>query len=151
MDMFDQWPVWLFLLALIALIAMIIAAILVFIKFVRTFKLIQSEHMPMGGKLAFWGTILYLFSPIDLLPDPILVDDIGVMLAAAAFITKLASDQGIDASAIGKVGREIFGTISETDNHRTPSGRQADPIDVDHADQERLKRDVEDIIDIPPS
>ncbi len=151
MDIFDQWPMWLFFLAVIALIAMIIAAVFVFIKFVRTFKLIQSEHMPMGGKLAFWGTVLYLFSPVDLLPDPILVDDIGVMLAAAAFITKLASDQGIDASTIGKVGREVFGAINDTDHRRTSSGQQNDHLDVDHADHDRLNRDVEDIIDIPPT
>jgi len=153
MDIFDQWPIWLLLMVLIVVIAMIVAAVIYFIKFVRMFKLVQSDMMPMSGKLAFWGTVLYLFSPVDFMPDPILLDDVGVMMAAVAFISKLAADRGIDAATIGKVGRHVLDTMGESDtrlNQRSQAHRP-DPIDVDHADPNRLRRDAGDIIDVPPS
>lgn len=153
MDIFEQWPGWILLLILVVVIASIVAAVFFFIKFIRTFKLIQSEKMPTSGKLAFWGTALYLISPVDLIPDPILLDDIGVMVAAVAFITKLASDRGIDTETIGKIGRHVMDAMGEPDSSPTtrPRSGPQDPIDVDHADQARIKRDASDIIDVPPS
>ncbi|NUT32119.1 MAG: DUF1232 domain-containing protein, partial [Hamadaea sp.] len=32
-----------------------------------------------GGKIAFWGALAYTILPIDLLPDPIYLDDMGVL------------------------------------------------------------------------
>lgn len=42
-----------------------------------------------GGKVAFYGSLLYTFFPIDLLPDPIYLDDMGVLAAALIYLTNL--------------------------------------------------------------
>jgi hypothetical protein len=42
-----------------------------------------------GGKVAFYGSLIYAFFPVDLLPDPIYLDDIGVLAAAVAYLTHL--------------------------------------------------------------
>ena len=43
-----------------------------------------------GGKVAFYGSLLYTIFPIDLLPDPIYLDDMGVLAAALIYLTNLA-------------------------------------------------------------
>ncbi len=42
-----------------------------------------------GGKIAFYGSLLYTFLPVDLLPDPIYLDDMGVLAAALIYLTNL--------------------------------------------------------------
>jgi 4-amino-4-deoxy-L-arabinose transferase-like glycosyltransferase len=42
-----------------------------------------------GGKVAFWGALIYTILPIDLLPDPIYLDDMGVLTAALLYLTHL--------------------------------------------------------------
>lgn len=42
-----------------------------------------------GGKVAFWGALVYTFLPIDLLPDPIYLDDMGVLALALMYLTNL--------------------------------------------------------------
>ncbi|GAB7052823.1 DUF1232 domain-containing protein [Catenuloplanes indicus] len=42
-----------------------------------------------GGKFAFWGAIVYTISPVDLLPDPILLDDLGVLAGSLLYLTHL--------------------------------------------------------------
>ena len=42
-----------------------------------------------GGKIAFYGSLLYTFFPVDLLPDPIYLDDMGVLAAALIYLTNL--------------------------------------------------------------
>ena len=42
-----------------------------------------------GGKIAFYGSLLYTFFPVDLLPDPIYLDDMGVLAGALAYLTHL--------------------------------------------------------------
>ena len=42
-----------------------------------------------GGKVAFYGSLIYTFLPIDLLPDPIYLDDMGVLAAALIYLTNL--------------------------------------------------------------
>ncbi len=40
----------------------------------------------MSAKVSYYGSIVYALFPIDLLPDPILVDDIGVLAAALVYV-----------------------------------------------------------------
>lgn len=42
-----------------------------------------------GGKFAFWGSLIYTIFPVDLLPDPIYLDDMAVVGAALAYLTHL--------------------------------------------------------------
>ena len=44
-------------------------------------------ELGLEGKVAFYGALIYTISPIDLLPDPIFLDDIGVLAAALFFLT----------------------------------------------------------------
>ena len=39
---------------------------------------------------ALWTALIYAVFPVDLLPDPIYLDDIGVMAGAIGYITHLA-------------------------------------------------------------
>ncbi|EWC64319.1 hypothetical protein UO65_0363 [Actinokineospora spheciospongiae] len=56
----------------------------------RKYRMIRSAETPLPAKVAFWGSIAYTVLPIDLLPDPILFDDIGVLLGALTYITTTA-------------------------------------------------------------
>jgi uncharacterized membrane protein YkvA (DUF1232 family) len=47
--------------------------------------------MPLSTKAMFWGSIVYLICPIDLLPDPIYVDDIGFLMLALRSVHAAAS------------------------------------------------------------
>lgn len=90
----------LFLLMLLTMIGVLIVAmlgVLVFagIKLLRTYELISDPRMDTAGRAAFWGAVLYTLSPIDLLPDPILLDDIALVLLATAFIRNRADELGI--------------------------------------------------------
>jgi hypothetical protein len=46
-------------------------------------------ELGVGGKVAFYGSMIYTIFPIDLLPDPIYLDDMGVLAAALIYLTNL--------------------------------------------------------------
>lgn len=55
-------------------------------------------ELGIDGKVAFYGALAYTIFPIDLLPDPIYLDDIGVLAAALFYLTKsLRERQGPEA------------------------------------------------------
>ena len=56
----------------------------------RKYRFIRSPETPLPAKVAFWGSIAYTVFPIDALPDPILFDDVGVLLGALTYITVTA-------------------------------------------------------------
>jgi hypothetical protein len=47
-----------------------------------------------GGKVAFYGSLLYTIFPLDVLPDPIYLDDMAVLGAALLYLTRLLRAQG---------------------------------------------------------
>ncbi|MEV0128312.1 YkvA family protein [Dactylosporangium sp. NPDC050688] len=71
------------------LVAVLVVAIVLATRVWKTGKYLQA--MGAGGKFAFWGAIIYTISPVDLLPDPIYLDDVGVLGAALFYLTRLAS------------------------------------------------------------
>ncbi|MFB7475149.1 YkvA family protein [Kitasatospora sp. NPDC056184] len=77
---------WWVLGALVA-VSLAIAVVLV-VKLVRVRKLLVSTGVPMSAKVLFWASIAYLISPVDLLPDPVLLDDIGLLLVALRALHK---------------------------------------------------------------
>lgn len=82
----DTWIVLLLVgLGLLAVVTLIVA-----VKF--ALRLLATKRMlgelGTGGKVAFYGALLYTIFPIDLLPDPIYLDDIGVLATALAILTK---------------------------------------------------------------
>jgi len=107
----ENWIVLLIVgLGLLALVTLIFA-----IKF--ALRLLATKRMlgelGTGGKVAFYGALLYTIFPVDLLPDPIYLDDIGVLAAALTVLTKTlhsrrrnaARNQPLISSATGDNAR----------------------------------------------
>jgi hypothetical protein len=67
-------------------------AIRLLIKLVRTRR--HLGELGTAGNLAFYGSLIYTIFPIDLLPDPIYLDDMAVLGAALFYLTKLLRKRG---------------------------------------------------------
>jgi hypothetical protein len=82
---------WILVIALIVvvLLAIFVGAILLLIRLIRVRRLLNE--LGAGGKFAFWGALIYTIFPIDLLPDPIYLDDVGVLTGSLIYLTKLAA------------------------------------------------------------
>ncbi|MEU4203382.1 YkvA family protein [Streptomyces sp. NPDC026294] len=91
----EMWAIVVVLAVLLA--AMVGAAIVLLVKVVRARHALRDAGVPLENKLAYWGALLYVISPVDLLPDPVLLDDIGVLLLALRSLQAAA-----DASGVGK-------------------------------------------------
>lgn len=67
----------------VALAAVVLAvAVGVLVRLVRTRRLMRRAGLPTGPRWVFWGALLYFVLPTDLVPDPVYLDDIGVLLLA---------------------------------------------------------------------
>lgn len=65
------------------LAALVLAgAVALLVRLVRTRRELRRAGLPTGPRWVFWGAVLYLVFPADLLPDPVYLDDIGVLLLA---------------------------------------------------------------------
>ncbi|MEW1720156.1 YkvA family protein [Streptomyces sp. NPDC093109] len=58
------------------------AAITLTVRLVRARGALRAAGLPTGKRWVFWAAIAYLVLPVDLLPDPVYLDDIGVLLLA---------------------------------------------------------------------
>jgi uncharacterized membrane protein YkvA (DUF1232 family) len=58
------------------------AALVLLVRLVRTRRELRRAGLPTGPRWVFWGAVAYLLLPTDLLPDPVYLDDIGVLLLA---------------------------------------------------------------------
>jgi uncharacterized membrane protein YkvA (DUF1232 family) len=71
----------------IVLAAVLAAVVLVFavgvlVRLIRTRRELRRAGLPTGPRWVFWGAVLYFVLPADVLPDPVYLDDIGVLLLA---------------------------------------------------------------------
>ncbi len=82
----DTWIVLGVITAVVAVVTLIFAVRLVF-KLVSVRKMLGE--LGAGGKLAFWGSLAYTIFPIDLLPDPIYLDDMAVLGGAVFYLSRL--------------------------------------------------------------
>lgn len=89
-----------FVLGGIVLVAGLVGAIVLAIKVFRTRQLLAE--LGLGGKIAFYGALIYTISPIDLLPDPIYLDDMGVLAGALLVLTRLVHKHRAGLSALGQ-------------------------------------------------
>ncbi|MFE0514562.1 DUF1232 domain-containing protein [Streptomyces sp. NPDC058964] len=62
--------------------ALLVAAVGLLVRLVRTRRTLRRAGLPTGPRWVFWGAVAYLVLPTDLLPDPVYLDDIGVLLLA---------------------------------------------------------------------
>ncbi len=62
-------------------------------------KLVSTKRhlgaLDTGGKIAFYGSLIYTIFPIDILPDPIYLDDMAVLGGALLYLTHLAKKKGM--------------------------------------------------------
>ncbi|MEU1587387.1 YkvA family protein [Micromonospora sp. NPDC005710] len=68
-------------------LATLVGAVVLAVRVVRTRRLLTG--LGAGGKVAFYGALAYTIFPIDVLPDPIYLDDMGVLAAALIYLTRL--------------------------------------------------------------
>lgn len=74
---------WTVIVAVAVLAAVLLGvAVWTLVRLVRTRRSLERAGLPTGPRWVFWGAVAYLVLPTDLLPDPIYLDDIGVLLLA---------------------------------------------------------------------
>ena len=62
--------------------AALAVALALLVRLVRARRDLRRAGLPSGPRWIFWGAVVYLVLPTDLLPNPIYLDDIGVLLLA---------------------------------------------------------------------
>ncbi|GGS77755.1 DUF1232 domain-containing protein [Streptomyces cinerochromogenes] len=72
------------LLTIAAVVAagLLAVAVGLLVRLVRARRTLRRAGLPTGPRWVFWGAVAYLLLPVDLLPDPVYLDDIGVLLLA---------------------------------------------------------------------
>jgi uncharacterized membrane protein YkvA (DUF1232 family) len=68
-------------------VATLIGAIVLAVRVWRTRAMLGD--LGVGGKVAFYGALVYTIFPVDVLPDPIYLDDMGVLAGALLYLTHL--------------------------------------------------------------
>ena len=98
MDMSDPLTLVLVLIGVLALLGMAVVGFIMW-----------RYRIPPRGLIAMFGALIYLASPIDVLPEVILgpiglLDDAGAVTAAAVFVYKLVTVKGrlVDAGVRGR-------------------------------------------------
>lgn len=88
--------VWLVLGVLVALLLAGAAAVLL-VRVFRARKLLLDAGVPLRSKALVWAAVIYTVSPVDLLPDPVYLDDIGFLLLALRSLHSAARAAGLGA------------------------------------------------------
>ncbi|MFJ5224896.1 DUF1232 domain-containing protein [Streptomyces sp. NPDC088400] len=57
-------------------------AIVLAVRLVRARRALSRAGVPVQNRWVFWAGMVYLVLPTDLMPDPVYLDDIGVLLLA---------------------------------------------------------------------
>jgi hypothetical protein len=89
---------WALVIAAVVVIGVVtlVAAIWFARRLIVTRRLLGQ--LGFDDKVAFYGALAYMIFPVDLLPDPIYLDDIGVLAAALYYLnTSLRKRQGLGA------------------------------------------------------
>lgn len=75
--------------ALFVIVTCVIVLVLI-VKMVRKFKVVNQPGMPVSAKMSYYGSIIYTVLPFDLLPDPVLLDDICFLVGALVHVSRSA-------------------------------------------------------------
>ncbi|MEU9702285.1 YkvA family protein [Streptomyces sp. NPDC047981] len=75
-------------------------AISLLVRVFQARKLIVDAGVPLQSKALFWAAVVYTISPIDLIPDPVYLDDIGVLLVALKALHAAAAKAGADRKGL---------------------------------------------------
>jgi uncharacterized membrane protein YkvA (DUF1232 family) len=96
-----------FVVAAVLAAIVLALAVAVLVRLVRTRRELRRAGLPTGPRWVFWGAVLYLVLPTDLVPDPVYLDDIGVLLLALR-------------SARGSLGGRGRGTLRKAEREPAP-------------------------------
>ncbi|PRH79983.1 hypothetical protein C6N75_06585 [Streptomyces solincola] len=99
-----------------AAVVMAAAALWLLLRLFRARRLLTDAGVPLHGKALFWASVLYTVSPLDLLPDPFYLDDVGLLLLALRTLHSAAARHGVRSDGAGAV------TDSSADRLRPPEG-----------------------------
>ncbi|MFE2868116.1 MULTISPECIES: YkvA family protein [unclassified Embleya] len=95
--------------ALVFVVTLVIVVVLVR-RLWRTWRLVRGPDASTRDRALFLGALIYAISPVDLLPDPILIDDIAVLLYA---LRELGSAGGVRTGVRAGV-RHGVGALART-------------------------------------
>ncbi|GAA2474141.1 DUF1232 domain-containing protein [Streptomyces sp. NPDC059506] len=76
-------------------IAVLAVGIRFAVKLVGVYRDLRAKGMTTSDRLVFWGALLYTLSPLDLVPDPVYLDDVGVLLLALRHLHAAAAKAGL--------------------------------------------------------
>ncbi|MGW0869664.1 DUF1232 domain-containing protein [Streptomyces sp. NPDC002740] len=85
-------PTTLVVVAVLAAVAVFAVAATVLVRLVRARRGLRRAGLPTGPRWVFWGAVLYFVLPTDVLPDPVYLDDIGVLLLALRSLRRTPDD-----------------------------------------------------------
>ncbi|WP_314220097.1 YkvA family protein [Streptomyces zaehneri] len=85
-------PTTLVVVAALAAAALFAVAAAVLVRLVRARRGLRRAGLPTGPRWVFWGAVLYFVLPTDVLPDPVYLDDIGVLLLALRSLRRTPGD-----------------------------------------------------------
>lgn len=93
---------------LVLVVISIVVVLVLAIVMIRRHRKVHQPGVPVSAKVSYYGSIAYAVLPIDLLPDPILVDDIGVLAAALVYVghvlKRVGRKRGRESSAPPSAG-----------------------------------------------
>ncbi|MEV5602645.1 YkvA family protein [Streptomyces sp. NPDC052299] len=79
-----------------ALVLLMLAAVgVLLVRVLKARKLLVDAGVPLHNKALVWAAVLYTVSPVDLLPDPVYLDDIGFLLLALRSLHAAARAAGV--------------------------------------------------------
>lgn len=103
--------VWLVVGAVAVLLMAGTAAVLL-VRVIRARKLLVDAGVPLHNKALVWAAMIYTVSPVDLLPDPVYLDDIGFLLLALRSLHSAAHAAGAERRKPAATGTESGGNLS---------------------------------------
>ncbi|MFJ7126142.1 YkvA family protein [Streptomyces sp. NPDC098101] len=86
---------WIVVAGVLALVVAGYAAVLL-VRVFRARRLLLDAGVPLQSKALFWAAVVYTVSPVDLIPDPVYLDDVGVLLLALRALHSAAARSGAD-------------------------------------------------------
>lgn len=84
---------WIVIGAALVLLTVGVAGVLL-LRVLRARKLLADAGIPLRDKALVWAAVIYTVSPVDLLPDPVYLDDIGFLLLALRSLHSAARAAG---------------------------------------------------------
>ncbi|MFG3346052.1 YkvA family protein [Streptomyces sp. NPDC048018] len=84
---------WL-IVAAVLLLGLAGCAAVLLVRVFKARRLLMDAGVPLQSKALFWAAVVYTISPIDLIPDPVYLDDIGVLLIALKALHAAAAKTG---------------------------------------------------------